>query len=295
MKLEILRRLGAGGMATVYSARMHDGARSRRVAVKKPHPHCVEDPACAALFAEEARVGRRIDHPNVVRVLELVEGDDPAIVMELVEGVDLSRLVRTAASQGQRLPVDVASAIARDVLAGLEAAHAIKVVHRDVSPQNVLVGLDGVARLADFGAARTPAHATERSLVGKLGYLAPEQLDGSADERTDIYGLGAVLWELLTCARLRRGDGVAILVEIVAARAEAPSTRASEAARLDAVVLRALARYPWERFETAGEMRAALEGAVTPASPRRVAEVVRTVLRAPAPLPREEPTLRAAP
>jgi serine/threonine-protein kinase len=221
----------------------------------------------------------------VVGVIELVTGDEPALVMEWIDGIELGKLVRAAADKGRRLPVDVVAAIGRDMLAGLHAAHesrrddglALDIVHRDVSPQNVLVGFDGSTRITDFGVAKAAwrqQHTEDGSIKGKLRYLAPEQLTGSCDRRADVYGVGAVMWELLTGTRMRAGDGVEMLVEILCAQVQAPSVSSPEAACLDAVVMQALERSPDQRFATAAEMLAAIERCVTVASPARVAAAV---------------------
>lgn len=287
--LEIVRTLGIGGMATVYLARRDEGGTSRVVAVKKPHAFLAEDPATMAVLADEAELGACIRHPNVVGVIDFVGGDDPALVMEWVDGVELGKLSRAVALSGRRLPVDVVAAIARDVLAGLHAAHesrhadgrALEIVHRDVSPQNVLVGFDGAARITDFGVAKAACrdqHTEQGSIKGKLRYLAPEQLAGGCDRRSDLYSVGAVCWELLTGERLRSGNGVEMLVEILCAQVQAPSAKAPEAATLDAIVMRALERTPEDRFATAADMLEAIESALVVASPARVAEVVRALV-----------------
>jgi len=284
--LEIVRTLGVGGMATVYLARRTEGGRSCHVAVKKPHAFLAEDPATLAVLEDEARIGASVHHPNVVGVIGLAGGDEPALVMEWIDGLDLAKLLRLAAHAERRLPLDVVAAIARDVLAGLHAAHesrhadgrALGVVHRDVSPENVLVGFDGSARITDFGVAKAAfrrQHTVDDAVKGKLRYLAPEQLAGRSDRRADIYSVGAVLWELLTGAQMRKGSGVEVLVEIVIGRVPAPSESAPEAASLDAVVMRALERCPEERFATAATMGEAIERAVVVASRARVAEIVR--------------------
>ena len=294
-------------MATVYLADLvEECGTTRRVALKKPHAFLAEDPATLAVLEDEAQLGASIHHPNVVGVIELVRGDEPALVMEWVEGVDLATLVRAAQTSGRPLPVDVAAAIARDMLSGLHAAHesrradglALDIVHRDVSPQNVLVGFDGVVRVADFGVAKAAwrqQHTEQGSVKGKLGYLAPEQLGGRCDRRADIYGVGAVLWELLTGTRLRNGDGIEMLVEILNGRVVAPSTVVAEAAVLDTLVLHALERCPEERFATAAAMAEALDRAIVVASPERVATVVRSLTCAPeqgdAVIGAEEPTV----
>lgn len=309
---EIVRTLGVGGMATVYLARHHEGGQSRTVALKKPHAFLADDPSTFAILEDEAQLGKCIRHPNVVDVIGLVPGasekEAPSLVMEWIDGVDLGKLVRAAAAAGRRLPVDVVAAIARDMLAGLHAAHegrredglALDIVHRDVSPQNVLVGFDGVVRVTDFGVARATwrqQQTEDGSIKGKLRYLAPEQLSGRCDRRADVFGVGAVVWELLTGERMRAGDGVEMLVEIMCAHVQAPSAFAPEAALLDAVVMRALERCPEERFATAEEMLQAIERAVTVASPERVAEIVRAIIdRAEAPKVEqsEQPLVAAA-
>ena len=299
-KLEILRTLGTGGMATVYLARREDGGTSRPVAVKKLHPYLASDPGTLAVLEDEALLGASIRHPNVVSIIDFVRGDEPALIMEWIDGVDLGKLARAVALSGRRLPVDVVAAIARDVLAGLDAAHecrsedglSLDIVHRDVSPQNVLVGFDGVARVTDFGIAKAKwrkQYTEQGSIKGKLGYLAPEQLTGRCDRRTDIFGVGAVLWELLTGKRLRTGDGVEVLVEILCAQLQAPSVLAPEAACLDAVVMRALERAPDERFATAAQMLEAIEREVTVASPARVAAVVHEMVNGAEPVKSDAP------
>jgi len=216
-------------------------------------------------------------------------GEAPALIMEWIEGVDLAKLVQAAKKAGRRLPVDVVAAIARDVLAGLHAAHesrrddglALDIIHRDVSPQNVLVGFDGVVRVTDFGVAKATVrrqHTEAGSIKGKLAYLAPEQLSGRCDRRVDVYGAGVIMWELLTGTRMRSGDGVEMLVEIMCSRASAPSAIAPDTACLDAVVMRALEHREEDRFATAEEMLQAIERQVTAASPARVAEIVREIM-----------------
>ena len=294
--LEIVKTLGVGGMATVYLARRDEGGRTRDVAVKKLHAFLAADSASVAVLEDEAQLGACIRHPNVVGVIDFIqpasEHETPALVMEWIEGVDLAELVRAATKSGRRLPLDVVSAIACDVLAGLHAAHesrrddglALEIVHRDVSPQNILVGFDGVVRVTDCGVAKAAwrqQHTEHGAIKGKLGYLAPEQLTGLADRRADVFGVGVVLWELLTGTRLRKGDGVEVLVEILCKQMEAPSTVNAETALLDGIVLRALERCPEDRFATAVDMLAAIASVVAPASAERVAEVTRSFVGQP--------------
>ncbi|HEY8077479.1 MAG TPA: serine/threonine-protein kinase [Labilithrix sp.] len=276
--LEIVRKIGSGGMATVYLARLG----GREVALKRLHPFLADDPSSLAMMEDEARLAASIRHPNVVGVLDVIGTD---VVMEWVEGADLGKLVRAATQSGRRIPIDVAAALARDVLAGLHAAHEneLAIVHRDVSPQNVLVGFDGRARVTDFGVAKAAVrqqHTEQGTIKGKLGYLAPEQLSGECDRRSDVYSVGAILWEILTGARLRSGTGVEVLVEILCGHVDPPSAHVEDACGLDAVVMKALARDPDDRFATAAEMIEALVHAAAPASPERVTEIVREILGA---------------
>ncbi len=278
-------------MATVYLARLEENGTESCVALKKPHAYLASDPATLAILEDEARIGASIDHPNVVRVVDFIRGNDPALVMEWIDGVDLAKVVRAAAKSGRRLPIDVVAAIARDVLAGLHAAHetrnergvALRIVHRDVSPHNVLLGFDGVARVTDFGVAMAAGrqHHTEHGAIkGKLAYLAPEQLEGHCDRRADVFAAGAMIWELLTGVRLRSGLGVEMLVEILCGSVRAPSSVIPSLAYLDELVMRALARSPEARFATAADMLDALEHTMAFASRKRVAAVLREILGA---------------
>jgi len=285
-EIEIVRTLGVGGMASVHLARI-DG---REVAVKRLHSFLACDPTCVAALYDEAQLGACIEHPNVVGVVDFIGGsgetDPPALIMEWIEGDDLGRLMRAVATTGRLLPLDVVAAIVCDVLSGLHAAHesrrddglVLDIVHRDVSPQNILVGIDGVTRVTDFGIAKATwrsQYSEHGAVKGKLGYLAPEQLEGRCDRRSDIFAAGVVLWELLTGARMRSGDGVEVLIEILCKDAEAPSIHVADAASLDDIVLRALQRSPGDRFATAAEMCAAIRRVVTPAPADRVGAVVR--------------------
>jgi serine/threonine protein kinase len=265
-------------MATVFLARLGGvGGFQRFVAIKRLHPHLAREPEFIEMFLEEARLAARIHHPNVVPILEIGESDQGYyIVMEYVEGDTLGRLLARSAQTGVRLPVKVGLRVVIDMLAGLDAAHERKddndnplgIVHRDISPQNVLVGVDGSARLSDFGVARaTSKLSTTRTgqLKGKLAYMAPEQAKGSKDidRRADIFASGIVLWEVLACRRLFKGNGEAdtlnrVLNEpIPPLRSAAPTIPAA----LEAVVAKALDRDRDKRYATAAEFADALERA----------------------------------
>ncbi len=268
--------IGSGGMATVRFGRLLGTVGfSRQVAVKCLHPQYAKDAEFRAMFMDEARLAARIAHPNVVPTLDVVAADGELfLVMEYVAGESLARLRRTAQDRGEPVPIRVAVALVINVLLGLHAAHEargeggdpLSIVHRDVSPSNVLVGADGVARLLDFGVARAAVRletTQEGRIKGKLAYMAPEQLGGAEVGRTaDVYAASVVLWELLTGRRLfGASDAPAAVVErMLGGPVEPPSRYRREVSpAIDAVTRRGLERDPSRRFSTAGEMAVALE------------------------------------
>ncbi|WP_437931640.1 protein kinase [Sorangium sp. So ce291] len=277
--------IASGGMASVHFARLvgaHGFART--VAIKRLHPQFARDPEFSSMLLDEARLAVRIRHPNVVTTLDSVQADGELfVVMEYIAGESLSSLLRETGRRGVRVPQPVVASILAGALAGLHAAHEataedgapLQIVHRDVSPQNILVGDDGIARVLDFGIAR----ATVRSQVsrvgqlkGKLSYMAPEQLRGApVDRRADIYAAAVVLWEVLTGRRLFTGECDAeIFGRILEGVIQPPSAFGDVPPALDAVVQRGLEKDPDRRYATALEMAAALEEALPPASPRAV-------------------------
>ncbi len=255
-------------MATVYLGRISGaGGFQRFVGIKRLHPHLAREAEFIQMFLDEARLAARIHHPNVVPILEIGTGEQGYyIVMEYVEGGTLAQLISRSARAGRRLPVHVASRILVDVLAGLHAAHELAdddgkplgIVHRDVSPQNILIGVDGSARLTDFGVARaTSTFSTTRTgqLKGKLAYMAPEQARAAKDidRRADVFAAGVVLWEALEGRRLFKGDGEVDTLHkvlndpIPRLRDTVPSVPAE----LEAVLEGALDRDRTQRFATA--------------------------------------------
>ena len=219
----IVTRIGGGGMANVYLARalgsMHNDAGFERLAaVKVLHPHLAEDQGFTDMFLHEARVAANIHHPNVVTILDLGLEDGLLYnVMDYVEGDTLAAVQATAISLGRGVPLPIVLRVAVEVLSGLHAAHELRddrgellnVVHRDVTPQNILLGIDGTARLTDFGVARARGRLVATSvgmLKGKLSYMAPEQLEAAElDRRADVFAMGVTLWETLALRRLFPG------------------------------------------------------------------------------------------
>ena len=296
-------KIASGGMATLYFGRLlGPSGFARTVAVKLLHPQFAHDPEFSAMFLDEARLASRIRSAYVVPTLDVVSEDgELAIVMEYIHGQSLATLVRSLsdadAERGSPAPPDVPVAVAvsilGDALAGLQAAHEahgedgapLGIVHRDVSPQNILVGTDGLAHLIDFGVAKATGRlqtTREGQLKGKLAYMAPEQLRGEpVTRRSDLYAASVVLWETLVGQRLFvAGDEGATVTRVLMGEVEAPSkavrgrrqpAEMQAIERLDAVVMRGLDRDPAKRFETAHDMAVALERCLAPASAAEVA------------------------
>ncbi len=286
-------------MATVYLGRISGaGGFQRFVAIKRLHPHLAREPEFIQMFLDEARLAARIHHPNVVPILEIGATDAGYyLVMEYVEGDTLARLVTHPGSESKPVPVPLAGRIIVDMLTGLHAAHELaddeghplQIVHRDVSPQNVLVGVDGSSRLSDFGVARATSKLSitqNGQLKGKLAYMAPEQARGikDIDRRADVFAAGVVMWEALTGHRLFRGDGEAdtfnkVLNEPIPRLGSALSAAPPV---LEAVLAKALSRDREERYPTAAAFADEVERAVREVGPaathRDVAKYLHSVL-----------------
>jgi serine/threonine protein kinase len=296
--------IAAGGMATVHFGRLLGPVGfSRTVAIKRLHPQFASDPEFVSMFLDEARLAARIRHPHVVPTLDVVATNGELfLVMDYVPGESLSRLIRAARDSNARIPINMVIAIMSGVLQGLHAAHEahnergepLGIVHRDVSPQNVLVGSDGQARVLDFGVAKAAGRVQttrEGQLKGKLAYMAPEQLRGEPlTRKTDIYAASVVLWEALCCERLFAGDNEgAVVTRVLSGEVTPPSQKLIDIQRtlgtevmrsferLDAVVLRGLSLDPAHRFDTAREMALALEKCFTPATSAEISEWVEGV------------------
>jgi serine/threonine-protein kinase len=277
-------------MATVHFARLNGPAGfARTVAIKRLHPQHAKDPEFVSMFLDEARLAARVRHPNVVPTLDVVATDgETFLVMEYVQGESLARLMRTV--RGMMTPADVriVATIMSGVLHGLHAAHEARseqgepldIVHRDVSPQNVLVGVDGVARVLDFGVAKAAGRSQatrEGQIKGKLAYMAPEQLHGARLTRqTDVYSAAVVTWEALTGKRLFYAENEgAVITAILQMPLKSPSQVAPHVPfAFDRVIMRGLERDVTRRYATAREMALDLERCVGIASAAEVGEWV---------------------
>jgi serine/threonine protein kinase len=285
--------IASGGMGTVHIGRLLGPAGfSRTVAIKSLHPHLARDPEFVAMFLDEARLAARVVHPNVVPTIDVVATEaELFVVMEYVQGESLAKLLVASRARGVPVAPRIVSAIVSNVLHGLHAAHETRnelgeflgIVHRDVTPHNVLVGVDGVARLLDFGVAKAADRiqtTRDGHIKGKLPYMPPEQLRGSAVNRqADVYAAGVVLWEALTGRRLFEAENEGALLErILFGTIAPPSTVAAGIPlALDAVAMRSLAQERAQRFATAREMVIALQDAVPPAAPNEVGEWVESL------------------
>lgn len=295
--------IARGGMATIHLARLFGvEGFSRIVAVKRLFPRFAEDPESVKMFLQEAEIASRIRHPNVVPVVDVVaEGDEVLLVQEYVHGVPLDRLYRSACSTPKPIAARVVISIVAGVLAGLHAAHELRsdsgdplhIVHRDVSPQNILVGVNGAPRLLDFGVAQGAMNAQAPNgsrLAGKLAYMAPEQLRGDMVSRTsDVYSCGVLLWELATLRRLHAGstdrEALSVLKKgVIPKITDALEDRRAliapyewrHLARLEGIVERALAPQSQDRYATAAAFLQALLRVCPEASPIEMASWVRT-------------------
>jgi serine/threonine-protein kinase len=328
-RYELIGEIATGGMAVVYLARIAGaGGFQRFVAIKRLHSHLAQQSEFVEMFLDEARLAAGIHNPHVVPILEVGGSAEQGyyLVMEYIEGDTLARVASRASGRvtglqpaaagggrpktapasmpqnGPAVPRPVTVRLLLDSLAGLHAAHeltdphgrALHIVHRDISPQNILVGVDGSARITDFGVARAAARlSTTRSdtVKGKLAYLSPEQARGEqVDRRTDIFAMGIILWELFTGRRLFRGEtDHETLARVLSGNIPAPSQLVPGMhPAYDAVTLRALSRDVSRRYATCAEMADDLERAATEAAkagaeggvaqPRDVAAFMNTVL-----------------
>lgn len=267
--------LGRGGMATVYLARMiGERGFERWVAVKRMHEHLLEDEPTRQMFLDEARMAAQLHHPNLVQVTDFGEvANQPYIVMEYIDGETLSTILRRCRQLEDALPIPLAARIVTNTCEGLHHAHELlgsrgeplNLVHRDVSPQNILISYEGVVRVTDFGIAKAAGRLQQTGtgqMKGKVSYMSPEQvLAQPLDRRSDVFALGIVLFEATLGVRLfRRDSELETLQRITAADVPTPtSIDARFPKALERIILKALSLRPHDRYDTAKEMQRDLE------------------------------------
>jgi hypothetical protein len=299
-KYTLIEQIGEGGMAQIFLARSRGiGGFEKLVVVKQMLPRLADDAELVARFLQEARLTATLDHPNIASVHEVGEGAGGVYyAMEYVRGRDLLRVVRRATQLGRPLQFDEVVAIVASLCAGLHHAHTcvgsdgrpLGIVHRDVSPANVLISFEGAVKLADFGVAkvRSAQVATEAgTLRGKIAYMSPEQCRGEVlDRRSDVYAVGVLAWELVAGRRMRTGDNEIALVRRIAEE-DAPSlaaVRPDVPAALERIVMRALHRDPAQRYASAHAVQLDLEQLAHDArmaiGPRTIAAMMQTLFAA---------------
>ncbi len=299
-RYQIVDRLAVGGMAELFKATLTgEHGFAKLVAIKKILPHLATDHSFVEMFIDEARITAQLDHRHIVQVFELgTDADTPYIAMQYVDGLDVLALLRECARSQIRLPPDLAALIARDVLDALDYAHnaldasgrPLGIIHRDISPGNVLLSWRGDVKLTDFGIARAAErrHKTEAgTLKGKYGYMSPEQVSGSeVDTRSDLFSVGILLAEMVMARRLFTStNDLDILLMVRDARLDRLHKYATEfPVELRVLTTRALQRRPEDRWQSAAQFRDALDEwlrRTTRASARQLAALLGQVINAP--------------
>ncbi|MDP1915381.1 MAG: serine/threonine-protein kinase [Myxococcales bacterium] len=274
-RYQLLKKLATGGMAQIYLARqLGVQGFEKLLVVKRILPHLAENEDFITMFLDEARIAARLNHPNVVQIFDLGQQDDTFyIAMEYIHGEDVRKVWKQAERQGTAIPIPLICRIIIESCSGLDYAHKkadpggrpLNIVHRDISPQNILVSFEGGVKVVDFGIAKAADQATVTKsgvLKGKYSYMSPEQAQGKpVDARTDVFALGVVLYELLTGARLfKRANDIQTLNAVTECKIEPPSNVDARLPKdLDPIVMRALAKNREDRYPDAREMQQALE------------------------------------
>jgi serine/threonine-protein kinase len=308
-RYELLLPIAQGGMASVWAARLK-GTRGfqKMVAIKTMLPGLIDDPQFERMFLDEASLASQVRHPHVIEIMDLGEQDGILyIVMEWVDGEPISVILKYAAARGG-IPLPVAVHVAIQASRGLHAAHELRddtgslvgLVHRDVSPQNVLLTYDGVVKVVDFGVAKVTNRASSETragqLKGKIAYMSPEQLKGDKiDRRTDVFAMGIMLYMMTTGRHPFRGDDEPSTIRQITAEEPAvpPSTLvANYPPALEQVVMQAIAKDPAKRLPTANDVVVALTRALPPATDEEVAAFLRTLL--PDRLEKRKATIKSA-
>ncbi len=308
-RYELLLPIAQGGMASVWAARLK-GTRGfqKMVAIKTMLPGLIDDPQFERMFLDEASLASQVRHPHVIEIMDLGEQDGILyIVMEWVDGEPISVILKYAAARGG-IPLPVAVHVAIQASRGLHAAHELRddtgslvgLVHRDVSPQNVLLTYDGVVKVVDFGVAKVTNRASSETragqLKGKIAYMSPEQLKGDKiDRRTDVFAMGIMLYMMTTGRHPFRGDDEPSTIRQITAEEPAvpPSALvANYPPALEQVVMQAIAKDPAKRLPTANDVVVALTRAMPPATDEEVAAFLRTLL--PDRLEKRKATIKSA-
>jgi serine/threonine-protein kinase len=280
-KYRLIRQVASGGMGTVHEALYcPEGGFERRVAIKRIHPHLAEQDSFVQAFRVEAELCARLVHSNIVQVFDFGRvGDTYFLAMEYVDGLTLLSFLRRMSGAQRVLSPAVVAYLGRQILGGLAYSHSgaigtdgkpLRVIHRDLSPANVLLSTNGEVKISDFGLARAlkdAASTRTRTVAGHAGYMAPEQAQGlPLDERCDLFGLAVMLWELLAGRRLFQRDNEATTLLALVSEPIAPisSVRPDLDASWDVFFERGLARDPVARFASAGEMAAVLDRVESP-------------------------------
>lgn len=266
----LLDRIAVGGMAEIFKAKQ-SGVRGfeKILVIKKILQHLSEDPEFVEMFEDEAKIAAQLNHANIVQIYELGEVDDTLyITMEYVEGKNLRDLTRAIAGKGMHLSIAQSILIISEVLKGLDYAHRkkdsagsnLEIIHRDMSPQNIILSYEGESKILDFGIAKAASKASQTEagvLKGKFSYMSPEQASGQPiDQTTDIYACGVIFHELLSSQRLFRAETDMETLERVRMGVIPPPSEKNKlvSKELDKIVLKALKRSPEKRYQTAGEM-----------------------------------------
>jgi serine/threonine-protein kinase len=269
----VVRHLASGGMAELYIARQESvGGFEKQVVLKILQPRYAKNPRVVTMFLDEARLAAKLNHPAIVHVYDVAdEGGLKYIAMEYIHGETIADIVKRGLAVDRYLPLEYAIHIVRQTATGLAYAHerkeadgkVVRIVHRDISPTNILVSYEGQTEIVDFGIARAQDELREEAgiLPGKASYMSPEQVRGeTVDHRSDIFALGIILYELTLCQRLYRGPADAVMKRIVGERVQPPTAiRRDYPAALELIVMRALEKRPQDRYQTAQEMHDDLE------------------------------------
>ena len=269
----VVRHLASGGMEELYIARQESvGGFEKQVVLKILQPRYAKNPRVVTMFLDEARLAAKLNHPAIVHVYDVAdEGGLKYIAMEYIHGETIADIVKRGLAVDRYLPLEYAIHIVRQTATGLAYAHerkeadgkVVRIVHRDISPTNILVSYEGQTEIVDFGIARAQDELREEAgiLPGKASYMSPEQVRGeTVDHRSDIFALGIILYELTLCQRLYRGPADAVMKRIVNERVQPPTAiRRDYPAALELIVMRALEKRPQDRYQTAQEMHDDLE------------------------------------